>query len=98
VTATTSGSSIGYPYMLLSYWMEKPDGSMATRKSNYIAWRFRVLQILKEKGLASGMVDATCNGICLLFLLLYLPDVGCFLFRFYNSSAALLTLYFPYLL
>jgi len=39
-----------------------------------------------------------CNGICLLFSLLYLPDVGCFLFRFYNSSAALLTLYFPYLL
>jgi len=33
---------------------------------------------------------STCNGICLLFSLLYLPDVGCFLFRFYNSSAAFL--------
>jgi len=39
-----------------------------------------------------------CNGICLLFSLLYLPDVGCFLFRFYNSSVVLFTLYFPYLL
>jgi len=44
------------------------------------------------------MSQEDCNGICLLFSLLYLPDVGCFLFRFYNSSAALLTLYFPYLL
>ena len=41
-------------------------------------------------------VNPGCNGICLLFSLLYLPDVGCFLFRFYNSSAAFPTLYFLY--
>ena len=52
-----------------------------------------------ERGLGERTISMSiCNGICLMFSLLYLPDVGCFLFRFYNSSAALFTLYFPYLL
>jgi len=37
--------------------IEKLDGSMASGKSNYQAWRFRVIRILKEKGLLSAIEE-----------------------------------------
>jgi len=61
-SAASSSSSIGHPYTSLSHSIEKLDGSMATGKSNYVPWRFRVLRILKEKGLASAVVDMAADG------------------------------------
>ena len=37
--------------------IEKLDGSMASGKSNYQAWRFRVIRILKEKGLLTDIEE-----------------------------------------
>jgi len=34
---------------------------MTTGKSNYVTWRFRGLRILKEKGLASAVVDMAAD-------------------------------------
>lgn len=34
---------------------------MATGKSNYVAWKFRVLRILKEKGLAAALENSTAD-------------------------------------
>jgi len=34
---------------------------MATGKSNYVAWKFRVLRILKEKGLAGALEDDSAD-------------------------------------
>jgi len=56
VTATPSPAA-PQPYTSLSHSIEKLDGSMATGKSNYVAWKFRVLRILKEKGLARALED-----------------------------------------
>src|SRR5437588_2281401 len=42
----------GNPFTSLSHSIEKLDGSMASGKSNYVAWKFWILRILKEKGLA----------------------------------------------
>ena len=61
-SAASSSSTIGHPYTSLSHSIEKLDGSMATGKSNYVAWRFRVLRILKEKGFASAVVDMAADG------------------------------------
>ena len=47
-------------YTSLSHSIEKLDGSMATGKSNYVAWKFRVLRIIKEKGLPY-ILDAPTN-------------------------------------
>ena len=47
------------PFTSLSHSIEKLDGSMATGKSNYVAWKFRVLRILKEKGLAGALEEST---------------------------------------
>ena len=44
-TATTS----------LTQSIEKLDGSMASGKSNYQAWKFRIIRILKEKSLLSAI-------------------------------------------
>jgi len=38
-----------------------------------------------HEGVVRVLLEQNCNGIYLLFSLLYLPDVGCFLFRFYNK-------------
>jgi len=59
-TPTTSTPTSAYPnpYTSLSHSIEKLDGSMATGKSNYVAWKFRVLRILKENGLARALADA----------------------------------------
>ena len=35
----------------------KLDGSMATGQSNYNAWRFRIIRILKEKDLLEAIED-----------------------------------------
>ena len=43
---TTPGSAAPHPYTSVSHSIEKLDGSMVTGKSNYVAWRFRVLRIL----------------------------------------------------
>ena len=61
-SAARSGTSIGHPYTSPSHSIEKLDGSMATGKSNYVSWRFRVLRIHKEKGLASAVVDMAADG------------------------------------
>lgn len=37
--------------------IEKLDGSMATGQSNYNAWRFRIIRILKEKDLLEAIED-----------------------------------------
>jgi len=60
-TPTTSTATPAYPnpFTSLSHSIEKLDGSMATGKSNYVAWKFRVLRILKEKGLACALEDGT---------------------------------------
>jgi len=54
-TTTTSTPAYPNPFTSLSHSIEKLDGSMATGKSNYVAWMFRVLRILKEKGLAQAL-------------------------------------------
>ena len=41
--------------------IEKLDGSMATGQSNYNAWRFRILRILKEKDLAEAIETETVS-------------------------------------
>ena len=38
--------------------IEKLDGSMAAGKSNYQAWKFRVIRILKEKGLLTAIEES----------------------------------------
>ena len=41
--------------------IEKLDGSMATGQSNYNAWRFRIIRILKEKGHLSAIEESDSN-------------------------------------
>jgi len=50
-----------HPLTSLSHSIENLDGSMATRKSNYVAWKFRILQILKVKGLARVLEDGSAE-------------------------------------
>ena len=38
--------------------IEKLDGAMATAHSNYHAWQFRIIRILKEKDLLSAIEDS----------------------------------------
>jgi len=42
--------------------IEKLDGSMATGQSNYNAWRFRIVRILKEKDLLPAIEDSTVSS------------------------------------
>ena len=42
--------------------IEKLDGSMASGRSNYQAWKFRIIRILKEKGLVSAIEEALDKG------------------------------------
>ena len=41
---------------------EKLDGSMATGQSNYNAWQFRIVRILKEKDLLPAIEDSTVSS------------------------------------
>jgi len=59
-TATPSPAT-PHPYISLSHSIEKLEGSMATGKSNYVASKFRVRRILKEKGLAGALEDTTAD-------------------------------------
>ena len=45
------------PSTSLSHSIEKLDGTMATGKSNYNSWRFRLVRILKEKDLLTLVTD-----------------------------------------
>ena len=45
------------PSASLSHLIEKLDGTMATGHSNYNAWRFRLIRILKEKDLLTIVTD-----------------------------------------
>ena len=42
--------------------IEKLDGFMATGQSNYNAWRFRIVRILKEKDLLQAIEDSTVSS------------------------------------
>jgi len=46
----------------LTQLIEKLDGSMATGQSNYNAWRFRIIRILKEKNLLSAIEDTEVSA------------------------------------
>jgi len=60
-TPSTSAPAVSNNmYTSLSHSIEKLDGSMASGKSNYVAWKFRILRILKEKGL-SHVLEAASN-------------------------------------
>ena len=52
----------------LSHSIEKLDGTMATGRSNYNAWKFRLIRILKEKSLLSAITNSPPDG--------YTPGVG----------------------
>jgi len=58
-TTPTPTAPVPNPFTSLSHSIEKLDGSMATSKSYYVAWKFRVLRILKEKGLARALEAST---------------------------------------
>jgi len=42
--------------------IQKLEGSMATGQSNYNAWRFRIMRILKEKDLLPAIGDSTVSS------------------------------------
>ena len=47
------------PSTSLSHSIDKLDGTMATGQSNYNAWRFRLVRILKEKGLLTIVTEGS---------------------------------------
>jgi len=55
-TTTSDSSSVSTTSLTQS--IDKLDGSMATGQSNYHAWRFRIIRILKEKGLLEAIEDS----------------------------------------
>ena len=58
--ATTTGNAAGEraaPSTSLSHSIDKLDGTMATGKSNYNSWRFRLVRILKEKDLLTVVTN-----------------------------------------
>ena len=60
-SSTTSKSSYTSTTSLTQS-IEKQDGAMATGQSNYIAWRFRMIQILKEKDLVEAVEEEIVSG------------------------------------
>ena len=58
--ATSAPAVSNNTYTSLSHSIDKLDGSMVSGKSNYVAWKFRILRILKEKGL-SYVLEAASN-------------------------------------
>jgi len=58
-TSSSSGSrNANVSTTSLTQSIEKLDGAMATGQSNYNAWRFRIIHILKEKDLLSAIEDS----------------------------------------
>ena len=58
-TSSVSGNkSTSVSMTSLTQSIEKLDGAMATGQSNYNAWRFRIIRILKEKDLLSAIEDS----------------------------------------
>jgi len=55
-TTTSESSSVSTTSLTQS--IDKLDGSMATGQSNYHAWRFRIIRILKEKGVLEAIEDS----------------------------------------
>jgi len=56
-TSTSKTTSVSMTSLTQS--IEKLDGAMATGQSNYNAWRFRIIRILKEKDLLSAIEDSS---------------------------------------
>ena len=54
----TGSRNTGVSTTSLTQSIEKLDGAMATGQSNYNAWRFRIIRILKEKDLLSAIEDS----------------------------------------
>jgi len=57
-TSSSTRGNTGVSTTSLTQSIEKLDGSMATGQSNYHAWRFRIIRILKEKGLLEVIEDS----------------------------------------
>ena len=58
--APTTGNAAGEraaPSTSLSHSIDKLDGTMATGKSNYNSWRFRLVRIVKEKDLLTVVTE-----------------------------------------
>ena len=63
--STSSGSASGRNpanTTSLTQSIEKLDSSLATGQSNYNAWRFRIIRILKEKELQQALEDSTVSS------------------------------------
>ena len=57
-SSTDTTAATGSATTSLTQSIEKLDGSMASGKSNYQAWKFRVIRILKEKGLLTAIEES----------------------------------------
>ena len=57
VPTTAPGSTTS-----LTQSIEKLDGSIASGKSNYQAWKFRIVRILKDKGLLTAIENELDKG------------------------------------
>ena len=57
-SSTDTAAATGSATTSLTQSIEKLDGSMASGKSNYQAWKFRVIHILKEKGLLRAIEES----------------------------------------
>jgi len=60
--STTSSLSSPKNTTSLTQSIEKLEGSMATGQSNYNAWRFRIIRILKEKDLLEAIESSTVSA------------------------------------
>jgi len=60
--SSTSNKNTHTSTTSLTQSIEKLDGSMATGQSNYNAWRFRIIRILKEKDLLEAIEEATVSS------------------------------------
>jgi len=60
--STTSSLSSPKDTTSLTQSVEKLEGSMATGQSNYNAWNFRIIQIVKEKDLLEAIESSTVSA------------------------------------
>ena len=60
--SSTSNKNTHTSTTSLTQSIEKLDDSMATGQSNYNAWRFRIIRILKEKDLLEAIDEATVSS------------------------------------
>ena len=58
ISPGTGNRNTGVSTTSLTQSIEKLDGAMATGQSNYNAWRFRIIRILKETDLLSAIEDS----------------------------------------